>query len=99
MREITLELLRHGPSHNQLLSPLTQYLALCENHEAVTVQIPFEHGQFLHRLSALRYEDQNGETRRFYLTDTARQLGVVLGGSDGGGRTGGAGGTRAIDST
>jgi hypothetical protein len=32
MRTITLELLRHGPAHNQLLSPLTPCLALCENH-------------------------------------------------------------------
>ena len=56
MRTITLELLRHGPSHNQLLSPLTQYLALCENHAAVTVHLPFEHNQFLHRLRALGYK-------------------------------------------
>jgi len=37
MRTLTLELLRHGPAHNQLLSPLTPYLALCENHPAVTL--------------------------------------------------------------
>ena len=55
VRTITLELLRHGPSHNQLLSPLTPYLALCENHAAVTVQLSFEHNQFLHRLRALGY--------------------------------------------
>ena len=30
MRTIRLELLRHGPPHNQLLSPLTDYLALCD---------------------------------------------------------------------
>ena len=55
MRTITLELLRHGPAHNQLLSPLTSYLALCENHSAVTMHVPFEHNQFLHRLDALGY--------------------------------------------
>ena len=55
MRTITLELLRHGPAHNQLLSPLTQYLALCENHSAVTVHVPFEHNQFLYRHRALSY--------------------------------------------
>src|SRR5215208_1217024 len=55
MRTITLELLRHGPAHNQLLSPLTPYLALCENHGAVTLNVPFEHNQFLHRLDALGY--------------------------------------------
>ena len=55
MRTITLELVRHGPAHNQLLSPLTQYLALCENQPAVTLQLPVEHNQMLYRLSALAY--------------------------------------------
>lgn len=78
MRTITLELLRHGPAHNQLLSPLTPYLALCENHGAVTIHVPFEHNQFLHRLSALGYKFGN-ENRVFQLNDTARVLGDILG--------------------
>ncbi|MDB5261637.1 MAG: hypothetical protein JWQ14_918 [Adhaeribacter sp.] len=78
MRTITLELLRHGPAHNQLLSPLTPYLALCENHGAVTIHVPFEHNQFLHRLSALGYK-LGDESRVFQLTDTARVLGDILG--------------------
>lgn len=83
MDTITLELLRHGPAHNQLLSPLTSYLALCENHGAVTLNIPFEHAQLLHRLSALRYEgDVNDKSvrqnRRFQINDAARELGSVL---------------------
>lgn len=77
MRTITLELLRHGPSHNQLLSPLTPYLALCENHAAVTLHVPFEHNQFLHRLSALGYR-LNEESRLFQLQDTARVMGEIL---------------------
>jgi hypothetical protein len=77
MRTITLELLRHGPSHNQLLSPLTQYLALCENHAAVTVHLPFEHNQFLHRLRALGYKLED-ESRQFQLRDTAQVLGELL---------------------
>jgi hypothetical protein len=78
MRTITLELLRHGPAHNQLLSPLTPYLALCENHAAVTLHVPFEHNQFLHRLSALGYKFGE-ESRTFQLQDTARVLGHFLG--------------------
>ncbi|KAA5544879.1 CHAT domain-containing protein [Adhaeribacter rhizoryzae] len=78
MRTITLELLRHGPAHNQLLSPLTPYLALCENHGAVTIHVPFEHNQFLHRLSALGYKFGE-ESRVFQLNDTARVLGEILG--------------------
>jgi hypothetical protein len=77
MRTITLELLRHGPAHNQLLSPLTPYLALCENHGAVTLHVPFEHNQFLFRLSALDYK-HNNEARTFQLNDTARVLGEFL---------------------
>lgn len=77
MRTITLELLRHGPSHNQLLSPLTPYMALCGNHGAVTLHVPFEHKQFLHRLSALQYS-QSDEARGFQLQDTAREIGEIL---------------------
>ncbi len=56
LRTITLELLRHGADHNQLLSPLTQYLALSGNHDAETVTVELEHMQLLRRLSDLRYQ-------------------------------------------
>jgi hypothetical protein len=56
-RTVTLELLRHGPSQNQLLSPLTPYLALCGNYDAETVHVGFEHVQFLRNLRGLRYAD------------------------------------------
>jgi hypothetical protein len=55
LRTITLELLRHGSDHNQLLSPLTPYLALSGNHDAETVHVELEHMQLLRRLSELRY--------------------------------------------
>ena len=57
MRTIRLEILRHGPPHNQLLSPLTEYIALCENHPAVTLHVPFEHAEFSLRLRAMQYKD------------------------------------------
>jgi hypothetical protein len=78
MRQITFELLRHGPPHNQLLSPLTDYLALCGNHAAVTLRMPFEHNQVLHRLRALSYL-LGEEPRTFQLKDSADALGRVLG--------------------
>lgn len=56
LRTITLELLRHGSDHNQLLSPLTQYLALSGNHDAETVHVELEHMELLRRLSDLRYQ-------------------------------------------
>jgi CHAT domain len=77
MRTITLELLRHGPAHNQLLSPLTQYLALCENHSAVTVHVPFEHNQFLYRHRSLSYS-MGEEPRIFQVRDTAQVMGDLL---------------------
>lgn len=77
MRTITLELLRHGPANNQLLSPLTPYLALCENHAAVTLHVPFEHNQFLYRLRSLTYKLKE-ESRVFELQDTARVIGEIL---------------------
>jgi hypothetical protein len=56
IQDIRLEFLRSGPAHNQLLSPLTPYLALCGADGPVSVQLPFEHAQLLSRLNRLRYE-------------------------------------------
>ena len=77
MRTITLELLRHGPAHNQLLSPLTPYLALCEDHAAVTLQVKLEHRSLLHQLRALSYQ-LGEETRQHQLQDSARFLAELL---------------------
>jgi hypothetical protein len=77
MRTIRLELLRHGPPHNQLLSPLTDYLALCENHPAASVQIPFEHAEFMLRLKALQYKKGTTETR-LELEDMTRPITRIL---------------------
>ena len=78
MKQITFELLRHGPPHNQLLSPLTPYLALCGNHPATSLHTPFEHNQFLHRLRALGDRAEPG-SRAFHVRDTAQALGDLLG--------------------
>ena len=78
MRTITLELLRHGPPHNQLLSRLTQYLGLCGNHPAVSVTVPFDHAQFLIKLRALQYYDTS-KTRELQIQDTADRMTDVLG--------------------
>ena len=34
IRTVSVELLRAGPRHNQLVSPLTQYLGVCGNAAA-----------------------------------------------------------------
>ncbi len=56
IREVVLELLRHGEAHNQLLSPLTQYLALCGSRPAVSLQIPWEHRDLEYWLSRMNYD-------------------------------------------
>lgn len=79
LRSVTLELLRHGPPHNQLLSPLTQYLGLCGNHGAVSVRVPQEHAQFVARLEQLSYRTGVSRTaRELQLDDTARLMRDVL---------------------
>ncbi|MCS6912102.1 MAG: CHAT domain-containing protein [Myxococcales bacterium] len=75
---ITLEILRPGPAHNQLLSPLTSYLALCDNRGAVTLQLPFEHREMLRQRATLAYQVPRAQ-RQAQLQQTADAMGQVLG--------------------
>jgi hypothetical protein len=56
VHEIIIEFLRRGPAHNQLLSPLTEYLVLCANRPAQSFRVPCEHAEFLEHLASLRYQ-------------------------------------------
>ncbi len=47
IRTVKIELLRTGPSHNQLLAPLTTWLGICDGAEVGVVDLPFEHQAFL----------------------------------------------------
>jgi len=73
IRSVTVEMLRPGPAHNQLLSPLTQYLAICDDAEAGVVTQPYEHATFLERMKAMRYDDDRDEGAR---RGNLRELGV-----------------------
>jgi CHAT domain len=55
IRPVTVELLRAGPRHNQLLSPLTQYLGVCGNAPAGRVTLPYEHRDMEQRLQEVNY--------------------------------------------
>ncbi|EYF00911.1 CHAT domain-containing protein [Chondromyces apiculatus] len=77
IRTVTLELLRHGPANNQLLSTLTPYLALCGNHDAETVQVGFEHVQLMRRMRALRYEEGSRQARAA-LSEAADEVGRLI---------------------
>lgn len=67
---VKLELVRPGPSHNQLLSPLTPYMALCGDGSPITIHIDLEHHQLLSRLERLRYVS----ARRRGLTEVSGRI-------------------------
>ena len=74
---VTLELLRSGEPHNQPLSPLTPYLAICGKEGPVDLTVPYEHQQMLLRLRALRY--RNSQTsREMELDEVAKEMGKIL---------------------
>ena len=50
-----VEIVRPGPLHGQLLSRLTNYIALCDGVEADTLRLPFDHYEITDDLEALRY--------------------------------------------
>ena len=81
-KRVQLELLRAGPLHNQLLSPLTQYLAVCGDAGASIVNIPYEHAEFEERLESLiRCVTSKGgaRERENIMTQTGRELANILG--------------------
>lgn len=81
-RMVTLEFLRAGPPHNQLLSPLTPYLAVCGEAGATVVNVPWEHAPFERRLEDLRYEngiDEDPARRLALLDELGRQIAQLLG--------------------
>lgn len=79
IQNVKLDLLRPGPAHNQLLSPLTPYLALCGADGPVTVNLPFEHRQLLSRLERLRYVSNGGQITAQQREAEVRDIGEALG--------------------
>jgi len=79
IQKVKLELLRSGPSHNQLLSPLTPYLALCGAEGPVTVHVPYEHAQLEARLDRLRYAVDGVEVAQAQRMAEVREMGEVIG--------------------
>ncbi len=81
IRTIEAELLRPGPRHNQLLSPLTRYLGVCGDQAAGIVSVPYEHAGFLNLLDTLRYtvtDEENQGRRKQVLEQVGRELAAVL---------------------
>jgi hypothetical protein len=81
IRTVTLEFLRAGPRHNQLLSPLTQYLAVCGDSPAGVVNLPYEHAVFERRRDELRYavsSDTDPDRLRGVLDQTGSEMAGIL---------------------
>jgi hypothetical protein len=79
VRAVNVEFLRSGPPHNQLLSPLTLYLAICGDSGAGTVKVPYEHAVFERKLKELRYETGDPDDRLAMLHDVGVDMGRILG--------------------
>src|SRR6476660_1999572 len=78
VRRVSVEFLRPGPAHNQLLSPYTQYLAVCNDAGAAVVMVPYEHRVFERRLKELRYETGDQSDRLDMLHEIGTDLGRML---------------------
>jgi len=81
IRTVPVEFLRAGPRHNQLLSPLTQYLAVCGDSPAGIVNLPYEHAEFERRREELRYtvsSDAESDRLRGILDQTGREMAGIL---------------------
>lgn len=79
IRQIRLDLLRSGPSHNQFLSPLVPYIALCGAASPQTVYMPYEQRQLLTRLQRLRYEVDGAPVPAAQREAELRELGEAMG--------------------
>jgi CHAT domain len=81
LRTVTVELLRAGPRHNQLLSPLTQYLGICGDAPAGRVTLPYEHHDLEQRLQELNYRvvaDDDRSRRERTLERTGTDMAEIL---------------------
>ena len=78
LHPIAFELLRHGPPHNQLLSKITDYVALCGNVGAHTLRLPFNHLEHQMNIEALSYHGDS-KTAAFKLDEMGSILGDLLG--------------------
>jgi hypothetical protein len=80
VRTIALEFLRKGPAHNQLLSPLIDYLAVLGDYKATTVTVPYdEHAEVLSVLKDLSDTSKRGQSRRKKaLHETAQKIAEIL---------------------
>jgi hypothetical protein len=83
IRTVCIELQRAGPPHNQLLSPLTRYLATTREAETGELSVPYEHVQMLRKLKGLRVTPAPRDApasveRQLALTELSRDMSRLL---------------------
>jgi hypothetical protein len=77
IHSIAFEILRHGPPHNQLLSKITDYVALCGNVSAETLRLPFNQLEHEMNLEALSYHGDR-KTAVFKLDEVGNLMGELF---------------------
>lgn len=75
-KTIVLEVLRDGPSYNQLLSPLTLYLAACQNRPPEPLRLDIEHHEFLNWQGGLTYAESERATAMPKTTEARHRKGL-----------------------
>jgi hypothetical protein len=75
---VKLELLRPGPTHNQLLSRLTPYLALCGEGSPITFRIDLDHRDILNRLERLRYLPVQNQVREATVGEVGKEVSDIF---------------------
>jgi len=75
---VKLELLRPGPTHNQLLSRLTPYLALCGEGSPITFRIELDHRDILNRLERLRYLPVQNQVREATVGEVGKEVAEIF---------------------
>lgn len=79
IRTVTLELMRHGAGYPQILSPSTDYLALCGDHPPETVAVPADHPMAMTAGYRVLRHDDSEETRELQLRQAATLVSSLLG--------------------
>lgn len=76
--EISLELLRAGSRYPQLISPASEYLALCGSYAIGSLQTGIDHSRLLSCLRHLSYSSYDEEARIGAIEELGKVAGVLL---------------------
>ena len=81
LQTVRLELLRHGPAHNQLLSPLTTYTGISGDSEIAAITIELEHQKLEALLKLLAYRrpgDRDGKIGNIERRQALEEMAAIV---------------------